>query len=123
MFDELQEHLDKILSTYSEGEYYDQVVEAKKKYFELTGLTNEEDDDYEVRMRSFNDWFIMHYPLKDGSTALDGYLSSREVGEELKSILKNFRYSIFDFSGKNLSGKLVVKDLLKDEKHCFTENS
>lgn len=123
MLNDLQEHLDKILNTYSEGKFYDQVVEAKKKYFELTGLTNEEDDDYEVRMRSFNNWFIMHYPIKDELTPLSLYLSKNTINEELKESLENFRYSIFEFSGKNLSGKLVVRDLLSNEKLIFTETS
>ena len=123
MLADLQEHLNKILSTYSEGKYYDQVVEAKKKYFELTGLTNEEDDDYEVRMRSFSDWFIMQYPLEGDSTALSLYLNSNEVESELRDALSEFRYSIFEFSGKSLGGKLVVKDLLLDEKLIFTDNS
>lgn len=123
MLDDLQSHLDEILKTYSEGDYYDNVVTAKKKYFELTGLTNEEDDDYESRMRSFNDWFIMHYPLKGESTPLQLYLDSKEVPEESREALANFRYSIFEFSGKNLSGKFVIKDLLVNEKIIFTENS
>jgi len=123
MLNDLQEHLDKILSTYSEGKYYDLVVEAKKKYFELTGLTNEEDDDYEVRMRCFNDWFIMHYPIEGKDTALSLYLKNNEIDEELRSALSEFRYSIFEFSGKNLSGKLVVKDLLLDKKYIFSSDS
>jgi hypothetical protein len=123
MLGELQEHLDKTLNTYSEGEYYDHVVKARQKYFELTGLTNEEDDDYEVRMRSFNNWFIMHYPVNGELTPLQLYLNGNELNKDVKEALENFRYSVFEFSGKNLSGKLVVRDLLNNEKLIFTGKS
>lgn len=123
MLKEAHSHLDKILSIYSEGEYYDKVVEAKKRYFELTGLTNEEDDDYEARMRSFNDWFILRYPLDNNRTSIEDYLQKNEVSQECQDVLKAFRYSIFEFTGKNLSGKLVIKDLILNEKLIFTENS
>lgn len=123
MLCDFQEHLDKILSTYSEGKFYDHVVKAKKKYFELTGQTNEEDDDYEVRMRSFNNWFIMHYPVDGELTPLNLYLNNNELGEELAEALNQFRYSVFEFTGKNLSGKLIIRDLLNKEKLIFTETS
>jgi hypothetical protein len=123
MLKEALNHLDKILSTYSEGEYYDKVVEAKKRYIELTGLTNEEDDDYEARMRCFNDWFILRYPLANGMPAIEDYLQNNKVSEECQEVLRGFRYSIFEFTGKNLSGKLVIKDLILNEKLIFTQNS
>lgn len=123
MLEEAHSHLEKILSTYSEGEYYDKVVEAKKRYFELTGLSNEEDDDFETRMRCFNDWFILRYPLANGTTALEDYLEKNEVSEECQNVLRSFRYSIFEFTGKNLSGKLVIKDIFLNEKLIFTTNS
>lgn len=123
MFGDLQKHLNKILTTYSEGKFYDQVVKARKEYFELTGQANEEDDDYELRMRSFNDWFIMHYPLEKNVTALELYLKNNSIDVEIQNSLQNFSYSIFEFSGKNLSGKLVVKDLLHNEKLVFTDHS
>lgn len=123
MLEEALSHLDKILSTYSEGEYYDLVVEARKRYFELTGQTNEEDDDFETRMRCFNDWFILRYPLKNGLTAIEDYLEKTEVSDECQEVLKNCRYSMFEFTGKNLSGKLVIKDLILNEKLIFTQNS
>ncbi len=123
MLEEALSHLDKILGTYSEGEHYDKVVEAKKRYFELTGLANEEDDDFEARMRCFNDWFILRYPLTNGSTAIEDYLENNDITEESQEVLRGVRYSIFEFTGKNLSGKLVIKDLLSNEKLIFTENS
>lgn len=123
MFKELEDHLDAILSTYSEGSFYDQLIAAKKKYFELTGPTHEEDDDYEARMRCFNNWFIMHYELEEGLTALELYLESGKVSESFSEVLNTFIYSIFEFTGKSLSGKLVVKNLLNGEKIIFTKNS
>ena len=70
MLDIVHEHLDKVLSIYTQGPHFDNLKEAKEKYFSITGKLDEDKDEFESRMNCFNDWYIFQYRHKDGSKVM-----------------------------------------------------
>lgn len=67
---EIFKELERALMQYTSGNHYDDLLKAKEIYFSLTGKINEDDEDYELRMNSFNEWYLFHY--KDGVVAERG---------------------------------------------------
>ncbi|MCR9206212.1 MAG: hypothetical protein NXH75_16640, partial [Halobacteriovoraceae bacterium] len=61
MHESLRYLLEKVLTYYSTGDYYQSLLKAKEDYFIKTGKAFEEDEDYESRMASFNDWYVLQY--------------------------------------------------------------
>ena len=59
----LKENFLKALDTYTQGNHYDTLLEAKKEYFTITGQANDDDDDFEARMSSFNEWYVLQWFL------------------------------------------------------------
>ena len=62
---EIQIHLEKALDIYSGATFLPSLIEAKDTFFRVTGNLNEEDEDYESRMNSFNDWYLTNYTLSN----------------------------------------------------------
>ena len=63
MKEQIFDHLGKALKIYTDNEYRDILIEAKHDFFKITGNLNEDDEDYDLRMHSFNDWYLMQYCL------------------------------------------------------------
>jgi hypothetical protein len=57
------QYLDPVVQTFTTGEYYKQVFEAKKEYFEKAGVVYEDDAEYENRMCTFLDWYLFDREL------------------------------------------------------------
>lgn len=121
MHESLRYLLEKVLSKYTTEEFYPALVEAKDDYFVKTGKAFEEDGDYEGRMSSFNDWYVLQYPHKknnDGTktTLFDTYLRSHSVLPELVKAVKEVNHSLFEYTGTSFRNYHVLKDILHDEK-------
>lgn len=116
MKEKITEHLEKALGEFSVGDYYDPLIQAKKMYFSLTGQISEGDDEYEQRMNSFNDWYLFQFAHTNGKTAVELYLDNNEVEKDLTDVFKNFKYSLFEYTGKSLLGGEKLKDLVSGEK-------
>lgn len=116
--------LDQALSHYSKGENLKPMLEAKKIYFEKTGVAHEEEEDYEARMSSFNNWYLFEFRYPNWhQTAINMYLDSFVEDEEVKEILKNQIHSVFEYRGNNIFGKEVLTDLLHKKKLNLTDSS
>lgn len=117
MITEIKEHLDKALSLYTSGDYYKILIEAKEEYFNKTGIAFEDDEDFESKMSSFNDWFLLQFISKRFERPfIREYLEAFQVGDEIALSLLNINHSLFEFTGKNFSGRYVLKDILHDGK-------
>lgn len=112
----IDEHIDKILKVYTEGDYYDLLKEAKEKYINLTGKMDEDSSEYESRMNSFNDWFIFNYRRADGRRVIDDYIQDEKVDSDLAKSFHNTNYSLFHFVKINFRKQIVLKDVLHNEK-------
>lgn len=117
MFSVIKDHLDKALSLYTSGDYYKILIEAKEEYFNKTGIAFEDDADFESKMSSFNDWFLLQFISKRFERPfIREYLESFQVGDEIALSLLNINHSLFEYSGKSFSGLYLLKDILHDRK-------
>lgn len=117
MHESLRYLLEKVLTHYSSGNFYDNLLQAKEDYFIKTGKAFEEDEDYESRMASFNDWYVLQYkPDESGKTYFEQYLDSHEVLPELVEAIRQTNHSLFEYQGTSFRGQHVLKDILHDTK-------
>lgn len=116
--------LDEALSYYSKGENLKPMLEAKDIYFAETGVAHEEEEDYEARMNSFNNWYLFEFRTTYWhQAAIKMYLDKYVEDEEVKEILNNQIHSVFEYRGKNIFGAEVLTDLLHKKKLNLTESS
>jgi hypothetical protein len=119
----IQEYLEKALSLYGNDESVSTFVEAKNLYFEKAGVVNEDEDEYEPRMNSFNDWFLLQYlPPNRTEPLIIDYLNQQEESDEIKQAFLNVNHAIFEYVGTNFRKQLVFKDLLHDKKVTFDKD-
>jgi hypothetical protein len=116
MLDIVHEHLDKVLSLYTQGNTLNDLKEAKEKYFSLTGKLDEDKDEFESRMNSFNDWYIFQYRQKDGSKVIEDYIRNHQLDEEISQALLNVNHSLFEFTRSSFRKQIILRDILHDEK-------
>jgi hypothetical protein len=119
----LKEHFDKALGMYTTGVHYDTLLEAKKEYFEITGQANDDDDDFEARMNSFNEWYVLQFISRRGTrTVISDYLMNNPVDDILAKSLTTVNYSLFEYIGKSFRGHEVLYDMLHDKKIKLDKN-
>ena len=116
MLEEFHNHLDKALNLYTQGEFFNELKEAKNKYFSQTGKLDEDKDEFEARMNSFNDWYIFQHCQKDGSKVIEEYIRNHQLEEEISQALLNVNYSLFEFNRTSFSKQIFLKDILHDHK-------
>lgn len=117
MHSSLNEHFQKALQIYTQGDHYDTLLEAKKEYFTITGQANDDDDDFEARMNSFNEWYVLQFISARGTrTVISDYLTKNQVGDLLAKSFTGVNYSLFEYVGKNLRGLDTLYDMLHDKK-------
>jgi hypothetical protein len=122
MLETVHDHLDKVLSLYTSGSHFEGLKKAKEMYFSLTGKLDEDKEDFESRMNSFNDWYIFQYPQEDGSKIIEDYIRNNELEEDLSQALLNVNHSLFEFDKVNFRKQIVLKDILHDEKIVLVKN-
>lgn len=115
--DIIVEHVDKALSVYSQGKFHDMLVAAKKEYFAKTGMINDDDSDFEARMRMFNDWYLLHYITTNDTRAfIKKYLLDNGVEEDLVYSLLNVNFSLFEYLGHGMRSHVTCFDLIHKKK-------
>jgi hypothetical protein len=121
--DTIEEILEQILTIYSQPPHFDTLLEAKDKYFELTGIINEDDEEFESRMNCFNDWYIFHFLSKRSyTTVVKHFLEQNQITDNISESLLNINHSLFEFVKVNRKNNIVIKDLVKKEKIEITNN-
>ena len=108
----ISEHLEKIFQDYTKGEYYEDMKLAVEIYTEKTGKMDEDTDEYEARMNTFNDWFIFNYRKNGGERIIDKYIRDHALDYELAKAFANSCYSLFLFHKINFRKQVVIKDIL-----------
>jgi hypothetical protein len=122
MLDVVQEHLDKVLNTYTKGDFFTDLKSAKDKYFSITGKLDEDKEEFESRMNCFNDWYIFQYRHNDGSKVIEEYIRSTQLDEELSQAMLNVNHSLFEFKKMTFRKQIVLQDILHDEKITLAKN-
>ena len=122
MLDILREHLDRVLVTYTQGEYFEELKEAKEKYFTLTGKLDEDRVEFESRMNCFNDWYMFQYRKKDGLKVIEDYIRKTDLDGDISQAFLNVNHSLFEYSKVNFKKQIILKDVLHDEKIALVKN-
>ncbi len=109
----VEKYLKEALELFSSDEYHEIQISAKKEFMSLTGELDEELVDFELKMRSFNDWYLMHFRLpRTGQTIIEEYTKQQTLDENVKEAFFGFNYSIFEYTKSNFQKKRVLKDLI-----------
>ena len=112
----IQYHYTKAMAEFTAPPYHETMVEAKKEYFELTGVLHEDEEDYEIKMNAFNDWYILCYVSEDGGPFMKVYLENNGIEDEFYDVFMRCNYSLFEYVGKNFYGAHAFKDILHSTK-------
>ncbi len=118
----LIDHIEKAMQLcLSAKGHQDRIMEAKEAFIKLTGALDDSKDEYESRMQSFNEWFLFDYipDTESGPFIIDYLKKSKDLDEEIRTSLTNVHYSLFEYGKKSFSKKIVLKDIVKDEKHIL----
>src|SRR5690606_1337922 len=101
--------------------FKDELVKAKKEFFENSVTLDEQSEYYELRMSQFYDWYFFTRELSGyGQTPLNACMLVRELRfseEELQQleVLKQNRHSIFEFI-KIKGNDVYIKDVFSNKK-------
>ncbi len=112
----IETHINKIMDHYTKGDYYDLLIKAKNEFVDKTGMIDEEANEYESRMNTFNDWFIFNFRREDKRRVIDDYIQNFTVEAELAKSFYNINFSLFQFVKINFRKQIVLKDILHNEK-------
>ncbi len=106
------------LERYSNDNYKNIIVDAKRYYFEVTGKAHEDDEDYESRMEMFNEWYILQFISElETRPLIKQFLDDKKLLSEGKfDSLLDINFSLFEFVGINYKKRFVCRDLLHNEK-------
>jgi hypothetical protein len=119
----ISEHLEKILQDYTKDSYYEEMKKAIEIYTDKTGKMDEESEEYESRMNSFNDWFIFNYRKNDDTKIIDNYISDHSISDDVAKSFHNANYSLFLFQKINFRKQIVIKDILHNEKFVLAKDN
>lgn len=114
--------LDSAITKYSSHDYYENILEAKEEYFELTGKISEEDEDFESRMNGFNYWYLTQRSNSKGSTLLSTFIEETEIDDKEVEILENINHSLFEYKGLSFTKKHSFKDILHNKKFTIPKD-
>ena len=112
MLEIIQNHIDKMLQKYTQGEYFEVLKNAKEIYMSLTGKLDEDQSEFESRMNCFNDWYLFQYKDERGGKFVEHYLKTEKLTPEVSQALLNVNFSLFEYTKINFQGQIVLKDIL-----------
>lgn len=113
---DLSYYIENALAFYTQDEYIEVSIKARKFFFELTGRIAEAEENFETKMDLFNDWYLFHFiPSRSNQTLIKSYLEKTQLEDEKALSLININYSLFEFIKikKNFG---ILKDLLHSKK-------
>lgn len=116
MLEIIDSHIEKILTIYTQGEYFERLKQAKDSYIALTGKLDEDKDEFESRMNCFNEWFIFQWKDEAGKKIIEDYIRREQLDEELSQALLNVNHSLFEFTKTSFRRQVILQDILHDEK-------
>ncbi len=113
--------LEKLLQYFTGPEYRDEVIQAKKDFFEDAGLVGDESFYFEVRMSQFLDWYLFTRELSKNHLppvqyAAESNLLKLDEGDSLLlEALTKCHHSLFEFI-KTRGNDVYVRDLFAGKK-------
>lgn len=117
----VQNEFDHILQSFTQEKFYEELKLAKEQFISKTGRIDEESEEYESRMNSFNHWYVFDYVREGGGTFIEKYLKENKEESEIKNSIANVKYSLYLFSKINFRKQIIIKDVLHSEKHILAK--
>lgn len=118
----IETEIEKILNYYCQGDHYELLRSAKKEFTDATGKIDEEIPEYELRMNSFNDWYLFNYKLSSGRTIIEDHIERSGLDDELSKALSSTNYSLFIFHKRNFRKQIVLKDLVSKKSFVLSKS-
>jgi len=123
MHKDLIPHLEALFDTYTDERHRSQVLKAKNEFFSITGAVNEDDDEFESRMNSFNEWYVFDFQdLDKEKTVVGEYIESNQLDSDLSQSLTEANHSLFEFMKFNFRKQMVLKDYIHDRKIVLSKD-
>lgn len=119
-------HLEKVSAWATEGRE-EEILEARKAYFEKIGEAHEEDRSFEARMSSFFEHFLFDRPLAgEEKTPVQAYLDLHRAAlspeeEEVLEALAGSVYAAFEVRKLGTKLGLRVRELVHQEEYEILE--
>lgn len=113
--------LEKLLQCFTGPDYRDEVIQAKKDFFEDVGLVGDESFYFEVRMSQFLDWYLFTRELSTNHlppvqfASEKKFLTLSESESELLESLTLCRHSLFEYI-KSRGSDVYIRDLFNGKK-------
>lgn len=123
----LQSYLDKVLESYSKGDFYEEVKRAKDEFFSRVGKVAEGSENFEAQMKAFLDWYLFDRPLDKSEICpvklfvFDHASKLSPSEEEIYKDLAKSIHSLFELL-KVKDRDIYVKDLFSSEKYIVEDS-
>lgn len=118
---EFQDLIEKILKVFAGEKFREELLLAKKSFFESSGALDEHTESFEARMSQFYDWYFFTRPLAGYGRAP---LAVCELARELRfseeetqrlAVLRKNRHSLFELI-KVKNSDMYIRDLFSNKK-------
>ncbi len=120
MEDDLLVHVENALDIFTKDENVNELLAAREIYYDLAGEVKDSDDNYEERMKCFNDWYVFDYNRNEkNQKVIDLYIENESLDEEIAQTLKSVHHSVFEFLDTNFRKQYVIKDLVDGKKYVL----
>jgi hypothetical protein len=119
----IQTEVDNILQAVAHGKYLEILKKAKEVFIGKTGKIDEDAEEFESRMSSFNDWYLFHYQHSGDKNIVEEFLSSHTVDTDITESLLTTNYSLFLFKKINFRKQIIIQDILHGTKHILSKEN
>ncbi|MFK8138525.1 MAG: hypothetical protein AB8E15_09215 [Bdellovibrionales bacterium] len=111
---------EKVLKCFTSEKFTEELQHAKREFFEMAGIVDEENHQFEPRMAQFLDWYIFSRELLSHNLSPIRYaLESNEFSDDLQvnelEKLSQTKHSLFEFL-KTKGNDVYVRDLFTKKK-------
>ena len=122
MFDKIQKSIEIIINEFTSGDFFREVYEAKKEYFDYIGQVPEDDPNFENQMDLFMGWYLFDRPLREHQlppVSLYYRKNLNTIERDFVPVYKaltEFKHSIYELV-KVRTDSIVIRDLGNGEKY------
>lgn len=116
-----ESYVDRLISHFTGIEFREEILNAKKEFFEQSGIIDEESHHFESRMAQFLDWYIFSRPLSKYHLPPVQLILNKDVialtNDEKQSFdeISQARHSLFEFL-KVRGADVYIYDLFAKKK-------
>ena len=111
----------KLIERFTRDEFRNELIDAKKNYFQNAGILDELNSNYTLRMSQFYDWYFLDRhlisyfktPLAVAHEPRDTRLTEEDF--ETIEVLKSHQHSVYEIL-KSKNNQYTLKDLFQNQK-------